>query len=76
VYDSKLPKWLHRLTMPTLLLWGGSDRLVPPEQAAVWAEYIPNATVKIISGVGHLVCDETSDATAAILEFAGQEVAV
>jgi pimeloyl-ACP methyl ester carboxylesterase len=76
VYDPKLPKWLHRLTMPTLLLWGEQDRLVPVEQAAVWAEYVPNATVKTIPNVGHLVCDETPDATAAILEFAAQEVVV
>ncbi len=27
-YDLSLPRWLHRLTMPTLLLWGESDRLV------------------------------------------------
>ena len=76
VYDPKLPKWLHRLTMPTLLLWGEHDRLVPVEQAAVWAEHIPNATVKTLPNAGHLLFDETADAAAAVSEFAGQEVTV
>jgi len=26
-YDLKLHRWLHRLTMPTLLIWGEADRL-------------------------------------------------
>jgi pimeloyl-ACP methyl ester carboxylesterase len=76
VYDPKLPKWLHRVTMPTLLLWGDQDRLVPVQQAAVWAEHIPNATIKTLPNVGHLLFEETPDATGAILEFAGQGVAV
>jgi pimeloyl-ACP methyl ester carboxylesterase len=70
VYDPKLPKWLHRVTMPTLLAWGESDRLVPVEQAAVWAEYIPNAEVKTFPGIGHLLFDETPDAAQVVLEFA------
>ena len=40
-YDLKLHRWLHRLTMPTLLLWGDADRLIPVEQAPVWAEPHP-----------------------------------
>jgi pimeloyl-ACP methyl ester carboxylesterase len=70
VYDLKLPKWLHRLTMPTLLLWGEADRLIPAEQAAVWAELIPNAQTKILPGIGHLPFEESPDAAPAVLEFA------
>ncbi len=75
-YDTKLPKWLHRLTMPTLLLWGEKDRLIPAAQAPVWAEFIPNAQVKILPGVGHIPLEESKDAAPAVLEFAAAELTV
>jgi pimeloyl-ACP methyl ester carboxylesterase len=68
-YDLKLPKWLHRLTMPTLILWGELDRLIPAGQAPVWAELIPNAQTRILPGVGHLPFEESPDAARAVLDF-------
>ena len=44
-YDLKLQKWLHRIAVPTLVVWGESDRLIPPAQAALWAEHIAGAQV-------------------------------
>jgi pimeloyl-ACP methyl ester carboxylesterase len=73
-YDTKLAKWLHRLTMPTLILWGDADRLIPVEQAAVWAEHMPNAEVKILPGVGHLVYDESREAVDLVADFVAAEV--
>jgi len=29
LYDPHLYKWLHRITLPTLILWGDSDKLLP-----------------------------------------------
>jgi pimeloyl-ACP methyl ester carboxylesterase len=75
-YDLKLTKWLHRLTMPTLLLWGDQDRLIPVEQAAIWAEHIPNAEVKIVPGVGHLIFEESREAVDIVADFAGAELKV
>ena len=75
-YDLKLARWLHRLTMPTLILWGDQDRLVPVGQAGVWADLLPRAEVRIVSGAGHLLFDETREATEAIAEFAGEEIPV
>jgi len=75
-YDVKLPRWLHRLTMPTLLLWGELDRLIPSAQASRWAELVPNAEVKILPGVGHLPLEETPDGIAAIVDFAAEASAV
>ena len=68
-YELKLQKWLHRLTMPTLLLWGGNDKLIPAEQAPVWALEIPSAEVKILPGVGHVLFDESRAAVDAVAEF-------
>jgi len=76
VYDLKLPRWLHRLTMPALLLWGDQDRLIPPGQAAVWAELLPNAEVRMLPGVGHLPFDETPAAAEAVVRFAAEGLPV
>jgi pimeloyl-ACP methyl ester carboxylesterase len=75
-YDLKLHRWLHRLTMPTLILWGDADRLIPHEQAPYWAELIPGADVKLLPGVGHLIFDESREAVDAIGAFVGEELAV
>jgi pimeloyl-ACP methyl ester carboxylesterase len=75
-YDIKLAKWLHRITLPTLILWGDADRLIPVEQAAVWADLIPGAEVKILPGVGHLIFDESREALDAVAEFLGAELKV
>jgi pimeloyl-ACP methyl ester carboxylesterase len=68
-YDLKLHRWLHRLRMPTLLLWGGADRLIPVEQADVWAGLIPGAEVKRLPGVGHLVFEEALEACEIVASF-------
>ena len=75
-YDLKLRRWLHRLTMPTLLLWGEADRIVPVGQAPVWAQLIPGAEVRTLPGVGHLVFDETPEAAEAVAGFVGEELTV
>ena len=76
VYDLKLARWLHRLTMPTLIVWGDADRLIPVEQAPVWAELIPGAELKTLPGVGHLIFDESSEAVEAVASFVGEELTV
>ena len=30
-YNPELQKWLHRVDVPTLILWGDSDKVFPPE---------------------------------------------
>ena len=68
-FDRKLGNWLHRLTMPTLILWGAKDRLIPPGQAKAWAKLIPGAKVKTVPGAGHLMFDETETAVREVARF-------
>lgn len=69
-HESGLGAWLHRIDVPTLLLWGTADRLVPFEQAAVWAAALPRASVHPIEGAGHLLFEERGpEATGAIIDF-------
>jgi pimeloyl-ACP methyl ester carboxylesterase len=68
-YDTKLPRYLHRLTMPTLLLWGEEDKLLPVQNAQLWQEHIPKARLKTFKGAGHLVLDEKREAVDAVQRF-------
>lgn len=65
----KLPRWLHRINVPTLILWGEKDRIIPIGQAEVWRKLIPNSQVRRIPGAGHLVLDEKAEAVQAITDF-------
>jgi pimeloyl-ACP methyl ester carboxylesterase len=75
-YDPRLARWLHRLTMPTLLLWGEDDRIVPAGQIDVWADHVRGAERRVLPGVGHLLFDESGDAVTAVGDFVGEELTV
>jgi pimeloyl-ACP methyl ester carboxylesterase len=60
---------LHRISVPTLLLYGDKDRITPVQQSRAWAALIPNARVHIVRDAGHLVLDEKEEAPQAVLEF-------
>jgi pimeloyl-ACP methyl ester carboxylesterase len=51
--DKGLKKRIHRVTAPTLLLWGKEDRLVPPIYADEFARRLPAARVQTVDGCGH-----------------------
>jgi pimeloyl-ACP methyl ester carboxylesterase len=65
-----LAKRLHRVTAPALLVWGESDRIVPPAYAEDFKAALPSATVEIIREAGHLPQVERPDElAAAVLRF-------
>jgi pimeloyl-ACP methyl ester carboxylesterase len=68
-FDDKLPRYLHRLSMPTLLVWGIEDKLTPAAQHKTWAKALPNAKVRLFDNAGHLVLDESPEAVEAIAAF-------
>ncbi|MCP9796680.1 alpha/beta fold hydrolase [Cyanobium sp. Lug-B] len=53
-HNPHLRKWLHRLTMPTLIQWGDSDRLFPEVYAHRYHEMIPHSQLKIYTDCGHI----------------------
>jgi pimeloyl-ACP methyl ester carboxylesterase len=75
-YDSRLPRWTHRLTMPTLLLWGTADRIIPVGQADAWADLLPNCRSVPVPGAGHLLFDEARAAVDEIADFVGADAVV
>ena len=69
-FDPALERWLHRVQVPTLVLWGEDDKLLPSRYAALWGERIPGAEIDVIPRCGHLPHIEKADATARrIIEF-------
>jgi pimeloyl-ACP methyl ester carboxylesterase len=68
-FDRVIPHWLGRVDIPTLIVWGDEDRLLPPALASAWGALLPDATVKTFPDAGHLVLDESPDAAAAVAEF-------
>jgi pimeloyl-ACP methyl ester carboxylesterase len=53
-YDPKLASRLHRITCPTLLIWGEQDKLVPPAYGDAYRKHLPSAELKLIRNCGHL----------------------
>lgn len=67
-----LKRWLHRVGVPTLVLWGENDKLFPSAYASVWQDNIPGCRVALIPESGHLPQVEKAAATAShILAFLG-----
>ncbi|TDC13192.1 alpha/beta fold hydrolase, partial [Kribbella albertanoniae] len=61
---------LHQLNLPTLVLHGREDRLVPLSAGKALAAAIPNADLVVINNAGHrLFTDQTTPATQAITAF-------
>ena len=69
--DTGVVKRLHRIKVPTLVLWGSDDKLVPASYAKRYADGIAGPTiVRSIDGAGHLAhVDEPEAVAAAVLEF-------
>jgi pimeloyl-ACP methyl ester carboxylesterase len=67
-HDPHLQKWLHRIDVPTLLIWGEHDRLFPKDYAFAYQRLIPGSKVVIIPDCGHLPEVEKADVFAAELE--------
>jgi len=54
LHDPHLAKWLHRIDVPVLIVWGANDQILPPEYAAEWRRLIPGAQSAILQDCGHL----------------------
>jgi pimeloyl-ACP methyl ester carboxylesterase len=69
--DPKFMRHLHRIKMPTLILWGDEDKLIPVQQTETWRKFLPQADIQVFKGAGHLVHLERPEAVAAVAKFLG-----
>ena len=52
--DKGLRKHIHRISAPTLIVWGNQDRIIAPEYAREFAGRIADVRVELIERAGHL----------------------
>jgi len=65
--DKGLSRRLHRVTAPTLIIWGKQDRLVSSVYAEEFARRLDSARVEIIDGAGHVVALEQLEAVSSLV---------
>jgi pimeloyl-ACP methyl ester carboxylesterase len=53
MYNPRLRRWLSRIAVPTLVLWGASDRVVTPDYGRAYATSIRGARFELIERAGH-----------------------
>lgn len=53
--------------VPTLVMWGEEDSLIPFEAASWYMEHLPNAKLAAYKGIGHIPMEEHPDQSAADL---------
>ena len=70
IADHGLGRRLHRIRVPTLVLWGREDALVPAAYAAEFGSRIAGSQVEVIDDCGHAVAvDQPERAWTAISKF-------
>jgi pimeloyl-ACP methyl ester carboxylesterase len=61
---------LKTITVPTLVLWGSADRLIPVDNAQRFASDIPGARMVLLDGLGHVPQEEDpTRSLAPVLDF-------
>jgi pimeloyl-ACP methyl ester carboxylesterase len=53
MHNPRLKRWLHRIDIPTLLLWGERDGIVTAAYGDAWRAEIPRSRLEVIPNAGH-----------------------
>jgi len=64
---------ISQVRQPTLILWGGQDRLIPPDNAAKFGRDIAGSRVVMFDALGHVPHEEDPAATVAAVQRFLQE---
>ena len=67
MYNPQLSRWLGRIAVPTLVLWGDSDGIVSPAYGRAYAGLIPGARFETIAECGHHPENERPEELAALI---------
>lgn len=66
--DPELESRLPDLDVPVLVLFGTSDRVIPPEMGRHYRELLPNCQFVLVYDAGHLIDADRSEAFAAVVD--------
>jgi pimeloyl-ACP methyl ester carboxylesterase len=75
MHDPALAHWLHRITRPSLVLWGEEDGIVTPLYGELLAAALPNARFERIAQAAHYPQIEQPEKVAAAIERFAQPFA-
>jgi pimeloyl-ACP methyl ester carboxylesterase len=53
MYNPQLPRWLARIAVPTLLVWGANDQVVAPDYGRTYSRLIAGSQFAVIERAGH-----------------------
>ena len=53
MHNPRLRDWLHRIDVPTRIVWGKQDKIIGHHYAAAFANGIPNARLVVLDNAGH-----------------------
>ena len=67
MHNPTLASWLHRIDVPTLVLWGEQDRVATTDYGRRYAERIPGARFRTVAEAGHYPHLERPSETASIV---------
>jgi len=62
LFNPNLRKWLHRIDVPTHIIWGDKDQIIGPDYAAEFAGLIDGSALTMIENAGHIPQVEQLDA--------------
>jgi pimeloyl-ACP methyl ester carboxylesterase len=65
MHNPRLKRWLHRIDLPTQLIWGDADGIVSTAYGEAWKAEIPGAAMTVIPRAGHYPHWEQPEAFAA-----------
>ncbi len=54
-HDPALPKWLHRIDVPTHVIWPDQDKVFPLAYGEALRDLIPGARLSVIADAGHVL---------------------
>jgi len=68
MYDPALPGMLGKIRVPTLIVWGKEDRIVPMECATQYQRAIAGANVQVLDDCGHFAHLDQPERLAALIQ--------
>ena len=68
VGDTGLARRLHRVTQPTMLVFGAEDHVLPPSYRQRFQQALPHARLEVVAGSGHLVDLDAPQTLARLVE--------
>jgi len=66
-FDPKLERRLARVSCPTLIIWGETDRLIPPIYGETLHRLIAGSRLETIAGTGHMPMFEKAEEWAGLI---------